>query len=159
MNAPNPQRDPGRRPSRLASLAPQGDGEGDRSKFSSSGRGGYPSQHPMHRSLSVILRCPANGRASKDERPQLTEGSGPSPFEARTQPSLRRLRRLACVLAPQGDGERASSVPSLTGTKSGRSGTCFPPAHLRDTCRSRTPRRPSWSETPTRRWPRLRRRW
>ena len=49
-----------------------------------------------YRSLSVILRCPANGRASKDERPQLAEGSGPSPFEARTQPSLRRLRRLAC---------------------------------------------------------------
>jgi hypothetical protein len=61
----------------------------------------------------VILRCPrvtsadlgqrlVRARASKDERPRL----GPSPFEARTPPRLRRLRRLDCVLAPQGDGAR-----------------------------------------------------
>ena len=107
----------------------------------------------LDQSKSVILRRPSVARPSKDGPP------GPSPFEARTQPSLRRLRRLACGLAPQGDGERASSVPSLTETKPARSGTCFPPARLRDTCRSRTPRRPGWSGRQTRRWPRLRRRW
>src|SRR5262249_30234050 len=36
--------------------------------------------------------------------------SGPSPFEARTQPSLRRLRKLAYVLAPQGDGSILSTI-------------------------------------------------
>ena len=47
-----------------------------------------------HRSLSVILRCPANGRASKDERPPICRGIDPG----------RRPSRLAS-LAPQGDGE------------------------------------------------------
>jgi hypothetical protein len=60
----------------------------------------------MHRSLSVILRCPANGRASKDERPPLAGGSGPSPRGSHA-PNLRRLPRPARVLAPQGDGARA----------------------------------------------------
>jgi hypothetical protein len=59
-----------------------------------------------YRSLSVILRCPANGRASKDERPPLAGGSGPSPRGSHA-PNLRRLPRPARVLAPQGDGARA----------------------------------------------------
>ena len=47
-----------------------------------------------YRSLSVILRCPANGRASTDERPPICRGIDPG----------RRPSRLAS-LAPQGDGE------------------------------------------------------
>jgi hypothetical protein len=40
--------------------------------------------------MTVILRWLSAARPSKDARP------GPSPFEGRTQPSLRRLRTLAC---------------------------------------------------------------
>src|SRR5262249_37547254 len=54
----------------------------------------YP-RHPEVR-VAQALAC---ARASKDERPRCASRSGPSPFEARTQPS-------GCVLAPQGDGRR-----------------------------------------------------
>ena len=44
-----------------------------------------------HRSLSVILRCPANGRASKDERPPICRGIDPG----------RRHSRLALPKRPR----------------------------------------------------------
>ena len=73
-------------------------------------------------------------------------------------PGKRRLDG-SRVLASQDRRERASSVPSLTETRPARSGTCFPPARLPDTCRSQRPRRPGWSGRQTTRWPRPRRRW
>ena len=60
-----------------------------------------------HRSLSVILRCPANGRASKDERPPICRGIDPGrrPSRLARSQACAGCVDLPAVLAPQGDGE------------------------------------------------------